>query len=295
MKQLFSILGLGLLLTACVPKQETIAVNPYRLSKGQAPWIIAHGGAKQLFPENTMLAFRGSAEIGVDALEMDVTMTKDEVLVTHHDLTIDRMSDGEGRVIDFTYEELLAYNFGHDFEDLQGNRPYESEAVPIAKLEEVITSFPDHPLMIELKDRGEDGKRAAVVLQAMIEEYALKDRVVVVAFSEEVLNYFQGITKGEILIGTSQEASEDFVFSGLSAMEFLHQPEAAVVAIPTSSAGINLASRRIINSAHRRNMAVQYWTINDKETMKSLLEKGADGLITDRPDLMREVLEEMGW
>ena len=67
------------------------------------------------------------------------------------------------------------------------------------------------------------------------------------------------------------------------------------MAIPTKNSGINLASKRVINSAHRRNMAVHYWTINDKEEMKHLVELGADGLITDRPDLMKEVLREMGF
>lgn len=287
------------LLQSCVPEQEAIEINPYQLTANKAPWIIAHGGSKHLFPENTMMAFQGSENIGVDALEMDVTMTKDEVLVTHHDLTIDRMSNGTGRVIDYTYEELLQFNFGHNFQDINGDFPYRTDTigipVNIGKLEDVFTTFNDKQLMVELKDRGEDGKRAAEVLKSMIEQFELQHNIVVVAFSEEVLSYFYEITNGEVLIGTSEEETKDFVFTGLSAMEFLYRPEATVVAIPTENSGINLATKRIINSAHRRNMAVHYWTINDKATMKELIELGADGLITDRPDLMQEVLEEMGF
>ena len=78
-------------------------------------------------------------------------------------------------------------------------------------------------------------------------------------------------------------------------MEFLYRPKASIIAIPTSNSGVNLASKRVIKSAHRRKMAVHYWTINDKEEMKKLIELGADGLITDRPDLMKEVLEELGF
>ncbi len=278
-----------------MPAQDAIETNPYRISKGDAPWIIGHGGAKQLFPENTMLAFRGAAQIGVDALEMDFCMTKDEILVTHHDLTIDRMSDGTGNLIDYTYDELLQFNFGEGFQDINGNYPYKEDTVAIGKLEEVFIEFSDKPLMVEIKNVGENGKRAAELLKALIEKHQIQDHIVVVAFSEEVLAYFYEITNGEILIGTSEEETKDFVFTGLSAMEFLYQPNASVVAIPTANSGISLASKRIINSAHRRNMAVHYWTINDKATMRDLIEKGADGLITDRPDLMKEVLVEMGF
>lgn len=284
-----------LIFSACVPEQQAIEVNPYEIGKGEKPWIIAHGGAKQLFPENTMVAFRGSADIGVDALEMDVTMTKDEVLVTHHDLTIDRMSNGTGSVVDFTYEELLQFNFAHTFEDIDGNNPYTNDTIVPAKLEDVFTEFQGYQFMVELKDRDENGKRAAKLLKDMIERFQLQNKIVVVAFSEATLSYFYEITNGEILIGTSEEETKDFVFTGLSAMEFLYRPEASVVAIPTENSGINLASKRVINSAHRRNMAVHYWTINDKATMKDLIELGADGLITDRPDLMQEVLEELGF
>src|SRR6056297_1293931 len=97
-------------LPSCVPEQDFLPENPYMIEEGGRPWVIAHGGAKQLWPENTMPAFEGSAQLGVDMLEIDMKITKDEVLVCHHDNTIDRMSDGEGELGDFTYEELLAFN-----------------------------------------------------------------------------------------------------------------------------------------------------------------------------------------
>ncbi len=293
MKKIVPLL-LALGLAACVPKQEAINVNPYVIGADK-PWIIAHGGSKALFPPNTMMAFQGSADLGVDALEMDITMTKDEVLVTHHDLTIDRLSDGAGLMRDYTYEELLEFNFGGSFQNLDGHYPYQNKPVRLTKLEDVFIRFGEMPLMVEIKDRAEDGKRAAEILKNFIKQYQLEDNIVVVAFSEEVLAYFYEITNGEILIGSSVEETKDFIFTGLSAMEFLYRPNASIIAIPTSNSGINLASKRVIQSAHRRKMAVHYWTINDKEEMKKLIELGADGLITDRPDLMAEVLRELGF
>ena len=283
------------LMMACVPKQEAVSINPYKVEKGDAPWIIAHGGAKKLYPGNRFLAFQSSAALGVDMLEMDVRMTKDGILLTHHDQDIDRMSNGTGNVIDYTYEDLLAFNFGYNFQDEKGNYPYRNDSIAPCKLSEVFSTFSHIPLMVELKDRGEDGQKAARILKDMISKYEIQDKIVVVAFDEAVLSYFQEITADKIQIGSSQEETKDFVITALSAMEYLYRPKATVVAIPSQNSGINLASERLINSAHRRNMAVHYWTINDPEEMKKLISLGADGLITDRPDIMKEVLVEMGY
>ncbi len=285
-----------LLLTSCVPEQKTVIDNPYLIEKGDAPWIIAHGGLKKMFPENTMTAFDGAVGLGVDALEMDITLTKDNQLVTHHDLTIDRMSDGSGNVRDYTHEELLGFNFGHGFRDLDGNLSYRDQFVEIGLLEHVMEKYGHlYPLMIEIKDKGEDGKLAGEILYSMIEDYSIMNSVIVFSFDKEVMDHFYEISNGEIVIGSSQEETEDFVFSGLSGMEYLYRPKASVVAIPLKAAGIPLDMKRIINSAHRRNMAVHYWTIDDPEVMKDLILKGVDGIMTDRADVMQEVLKELGF
>ena len=161
------------MLGACVPDQDIIEENPFIIKEGQSPWIIAHGGSKALWPENTLMAFKGSMNIGVDALEMDVNITKDGVLVCHHDATIDRMSDGEGNVADFTFEELQAFNFGEGFEDIDGNFPYQDDLVPVPSLESVIVEFPDIPLIIEIKNSGELGEQAAA-RQPLVQQLSLR-------------------------------------------------------------------------------------------------------------------------
>ncbi|MCI4668539.1 MAG: glycerophosphodiester phosphodiesterase [Bacteroidia bacterium] len=294
MKKYLIILIIGIS-SACVPQQKLAPSNPFLLEDGMRPWIIAHGGSKDLFPENTMIAFNGSVQIGIDALEIDLCMTKDEQIVCHHDLTIDRTSDGEGDLINYTFEELQEFNFGADFTDIDGMMPYKDSLVHIPLLQEVIESFPSMPLIIELKNRAENGKRAAEKLKDLLDNYDLKDRVIVASFSKEVLDHFAEITDNKYMVSGSEAEVEDFVFSGLSGVAFLYRPKSVAVQIPMSQAGINLSTRRIINSAHSRNMAVHYWTIDDKDDMKLLLDNGADGLITDRPDLMWEVLEEMGF
>ncbi|GAB4411296.1 MAG: glycerophosphodiester phosphodiesterase [Bacteroidia bacterium] len=283
------------LLSACVPGQPFTDTNPYRIAEGGRPWVIAHGGAKALFPENTLLAFEGAWAIGVDALEIDLQLTRDGVLICHHDDDIDGMSDGTGLLLDLDYADLAPYNFGHDFQALDGSYPYRDTLIPAPQLEEVLQRFPDAQFIVELKNRGESGRKAAEVLRNLIARYDLYDRIIVASFHDETLDYFREQTNDQVLLSSAESETEDFVFSGLSGMEFLYRPGAVAVQIPTSSAGINLASSRIVASAHRRDMAVHYWTINDKEEMRNLIGLGADGLITDRPDLMWEVLREMGF
>lgn len=282
-------------LMACVPKQPHFSLQPFRIANGERPWVIGHGGAKSLAPENTLLAFDTAMAIGVDMLEMDVCMTADEVLVTHHDETIDRMSDGTGRVIELTYASLLAFNFGDGFQALDGTFPYRNQAVPIPTLEQVLTRYPDVPFNIELKNQGANGLRAAERLWSLIQRLGLQDRVLVASFHDEVLAHFREISGFTVPTSGAESETEDLVFSGLSAHEYLVRPVAVAVQLPTSSAGIPLGTKRIVNSAHRRNMAVHYWTINDREEMRRLILLGADGLITDRPDLMQDLLREMGW
>jgi glycerophosphoryl diester phosphodiesterase len=85
------------------------------------------------------------------------------------------------------------------------------------------------------------------------------------------------------------------VITTKSGMTLFYKPDAMALQLPMESAGLNLTRKRIIKQAHKRKMAIHYWTINNKEDMKLLIENGADGLITDRPDLMNEVLNEMGF
>lgn len=295
MKNILKIIFPIFLITACVPEQKQIETNPYIIEKGAKPWIIAHGGAKKLFPENTMIAFQGAMAIGVDMLEMDVNITKDGVLITQHDLTIDGVTNGTGNVIDYTFEDLKQFNFGYNFQDLDGNFAYRNQQVEITKLESVMTTFPNTPMMVEIKNRETSGKAAAEELWRLIQLHNFQDKMMVVAFDDATLSYFQEISNNAVLISTSEAETKDFVFASLSAMDYVYSPEASAIAIPMENSGINLTSKRIIKAAHRRNMAVHYWTIDDKADMKLLIKNGADGLITDRPDLMHEVLVELGF
>lgn len=293
MKRSLSCIFTGILLLSCVPEQKIIEDNPFIIDEGKTPWIIAHGGSKALWPENTMMAFDGSMNIGVDALEMDVNLTKDGILVTHHDETIDRMSDGEGKVADYTYEELLQFNFGDGFVDTDGNTPYKNQNVPLAALEDVIIRYPSTPLIIEIKNSEELGEKAADELIRLIDAYQIQSHTIVASFSDDVIEYLSEETNNSLLVSAPSQQARRLVISTKSGFGLLHWPKSVAAQLPMESSGLNLAKKRIVKSAHRHNMAIHYWTINNKEDMELLIDLGADGLITDRPDLMKEVLKDL--
>ncbi|MGL4819883.1 MAG: glycerophosphodiester phosphodiesterase [Bacilli bacterium] len=264
--------------------------NHFQRKEDGQPLVIAHGGAKLLWPENTMVAFQESVRLGVDVLEMDVCLTRDDVLVPHHDSTIDRTSDGHGYVKDMTFSELQQFNFGDDFVDLSGNKPYKNEPVRISKLEDVFRAFPNMTYVVEIKDKGELGKRAADQLLSLLSTYELFDRTIVGSFHDEILTYVRS-KHPRVLTSTAEKETTSLVLSTYTGTSSIFSNRAPVaVQIPTSASGIPLDTGMLIGRLQKRNIAVHYWTVNDLNTMRQLIALGVDGIITDRPDLLIQLL-----
>ncbi|MDR3061957.1 MAG: glycerophosphodiester phosphodiesterase [Dysgonamonadaceae bacterium] len=268
----------------------------YIIEKGKAPLIIAHGGSKQLFPENTMMAFDGVDQFRPDVMEMDVVLTKDSVLITHHDPTIKRLSNGEGKVADYTYDELKQFNFGYNFKDTNGNYPYRDTIIPPAKLEEVLAKYGEkYQFCIEVKDYSPElGQRAARQLYRLLQKYSMEHRTLVACFEDDVLDYFRQITEGKIHVSSGKKQTKQFVILDMLFLGNFFTGKSSALQIPVKRDGFKLDKKSLITTAHRKNMAVHYWTINNEQEMKDLIDLGIDGIITDRPDLLIKVLKEKG-
>lgn len=269
--------------------------NPFLTETGKPSMVVAHRGGRGLYPENTLVAFDSAVILGVDVLEMDVALTKDSVLVTIHDETIDRTCDTTGKVIDYTYAELQAFNFGYNFETASGTFPYRANPVRIPRLEDIFAQHPNEFMVIEIKDGGETGKRAADKLMHFIRTYNMKEHVAAFSFSNEVMDYFHSINTDDVFTGAAINDGLSFVLGVRANPDTVLPIRVDVFAFPLDMFGIDLSSDTIIRAAHRHNAAIHYWTINDKDEMKTLIQKGADGIITDRPDLMQEALTELGY
>jgi glycerophosphoryl diester phosphodiesterase len=261
------------------------------------PLVIAHQGGELLAPSNTMTAFQQAVDLGVDVLEFDIHITKDGHLVTIHDPTVDRTTNGSGFVHELSLNEIQALDAGYHFEDLDGDFSYRGKGVYIPTLEEVFKSFPNMRMVIEIKDDNPSSKIKEISekLWGLIQKYNKENQVVVASFDQKILDQFNQISEGKVALSAGEEEIKKFVILKKLFLANLYRPSADAFQIPTKQSFINLASPSIMKEAQRRNVHIQYWTIDDKETMRSLLKDGANGIITNRPDLMLEVLEEMGY
>lgn len=267
-------------------------VNRFRAPAGRA-LIIAHAGGLGLRPENTSGAFSNAVALGCDLLELDVRLTADGHLVTHHDATVDRTSDGSGLVLTQTLAELRRLDFAHHFTPPEDLPPRPAEQAQIATVSELFERYPDLPLVIEIKDRAEAGRRAGLALAGLIERFGRQQTVLVASFDDATLDAFRASSLGRVPTSSAKESTRTAVILNRLGLDwFVSAPEAAL-AIPVASGGMRLDRPGLIRAAHRRNQAVHYWTINDPAEMRRLIALGADGIITDRPDVLKQVLAEL--
>lgn len=249
------------------------------------PLTIAHRGGAGLGPENTLSACQKSCQLGVDMLELDVRLTADGKLVTHHDATIDRMSDGCGPVAEKTADELRRYDFSAGFNEER------EEEEKIALLDEIMAEFKRARFTIEIKDGGPRGKEAVDELMNLLSRHDNRENVIVGSFHDEVLDYLSRNYPGQVAYSASQLEVGKFVILNLLRLGGLYGGDISALQIPTSFRGINLVRKRLIKAAHSMDIAVHYWTVNSPEKMKRLIELGVDGIITDRPDILIELLD----
>ncbi|MED4016634.1 glycerophosphodiester phosphodiesterase [Sutcliffiella cohnii] len=261
------------------------------------PLVIAHQGGEHLAPSNTIEAFANAVQLGVDVLETDIHITKDGHLVAIHDSTVDRTTDGLGFVEDFTLEELQQLDAGFYFQDLSGEYSFRDQGVYIPTLDELFGLFPDIRWEIEIKDDNPPERIDEIItkLWELIQKYGLQDRVLVASFDHNIIKAFQKETDGEVAVAGGRSEIKRFVILHKLFARNLFFSSVDAFQIPTENSGLNLTKERLIKDAGHVGVELHYWTINDKQEMRMLLERGASGIITDRPDLLLEVLEEMGY
>ncbi|MGB1656669.1 MAG: glycerophosphodiester phosphodiesterase [Longimicrobiales bacterium] len=248
-----------------------------------APMLVAHRGGGRLAPENTMTAFRAATdEWGADMLELDVRLSKDGVVMVIHDETVDRTTNGTGRVAEQTLAQLSELDAGYRFTDLDGASSYRGKGVTIPTLRQVLESFPDIWLNIEAKEA-----RVAGPLVELIRAFDAQHRVLVAAEVERNRVDARGY---EGPWGASR--THCFLFWLLHRLPggTRYTPKIDAFQVPERWKGHRVLTPRLIDEAHRRNIPVHVWTVDDPDDMRRLLSWGVDAIQTDRPDLLSEVL-----
>lgn len=263
--------------------------HPYYDVDTHRPLVIAHQGGDGIWPGETMLAFQNSVDLGVDVLEMDIHITSDGVLVLMHDETVDRTTDGTGEIEAMTLDELKTLDAGYDWTPDEGETyPYRGQDLTVATLEEVFAAFPGMCMTIEIKKTNTS---MAKPFCDLIREYDMQDKVLVASFHDERLKEFRSECP-EVATSSAKNETTVFVLLTKAFLGGFYSPKFYSLQVPEESGGITVMTQSFVRAAQARNLAVEPWTINDAETMRKFIAWGVDGIITDRPDIMMEVLAE---
>ncbi|MDV2580762.1 glycerophosphodiester phosphodiesterase [Alkalibacillus haloalkaliphilus] len=273
------------------------SVEPKAFFENDRPMVIAHQGGEHLKPSSTMAAFENAVELGVDVLETDLHISKDGYLINIHDPSVDRTTDGTGNVADLTLEELKQLDAGHYFKDEQGDHPYRGQGLELITVEEMFEAFPDERFILEIKDTNPSERNDEIIerLIMLIDRFDMQEQVLIASFDQDIIESIQGQDPHDLAVAGGRSEIRNFVVTHKIFLRNLYNPSVDAVLIPTNESGFDLTTNDVISGADRLGLHVSYWTINDRDEMKRLLEAGADSIITDRPDLTFEVLEELGY
>jgi glycerophosphoryl diester phosphodiesterase len=260
----------------------------------QYPLVIAHQGGDGVWPGDTMYAYENAVKIGADVLEMDAHITKDSQIVLMHDEKVDRTTDGTGLIEDLTLPELKQLDAAYKWSNDDGKTfPYRDQGIQVPTLEELFQKFPQMRYVIEIKLTQNPIDRP---LCDLIRQYGMQDNVVIASFHDEAMRNFRKSCP-EVATSAARGEVTKFVLLGKVFLSGLVAPQYQSIQPPydpKESRNIPIMTKRFIREAHAKNIAVEPWTVDDPQLMKQYIEWGVDGIMTDRPDVMIDVLKELG-
>jgi glycerophosphoryl diester phosphodiesterase len=226
--------------------------------------------------ENTLAAFRHAVQLGYDYLETDVHTTSDGYLLAFHDDVLDRVTDRMGAIADLTLAEVREARIGR------------RELIPT--FGELLDEFPDARFNIDLKSDG-----AVPALADFVAAHDAWDRVLVGSFNARRLRRFRALTHGRVATSAHplEVAAYRLLPSGRLA-NLVTRGRVAALQIPLRRGRLVIATRGLVRRAHAAGRHVHVWTVDEPDEMNALLDRGVDGLFTDRTDLLKTVLQQRG-
>ncbi|MCA9939492.1 MAG: glycerophosphodiester phosphodiesterase [Anaerolineales bacterium] len=253
------------------------------------PLVFAHQGGENLWPSNTMFAFDQAAALGVDVLDSDMHMTRDGVLVLMHDETVDRTTNGTGAIRDMTLAEIEQLDAGYNFSTDGGQTfPYRGQGLTVPTLEALFQAYPHMRFGIEIKQT--DPTPTAQRFCALIRQYEMEDQVLVSSFRQENMDAFRATCPEVATSATEGEVRLFYVLFRLGLSDTITPPYYSFQ-VPERSGNIHILTPAFVAAAQRRGLTVQPWTINEVEDMRRILALAVDGINTDNPDRLLDLLK----
>lgn len=247
----------------------------------RTPKIIAHRGGGGLWPENTLYAFEQAVALGVDIIEMDVRSSADGILVLMHDTSVERTTNGIGKVEQLTLAELQALDGAYHWSDDGGQTyRYRDQGITVPTITDVLSALPQTRMSLDLKTGQIE---VATTLCALIHEHEASERVLVFSLIQAVVQQFRTVCSRVATSASEQEATTFFALN-LAFLGPIYSPQFHALQVPEQHNGISVLTPGFVYAAHDRGLEVHAWTINEKIDMQRINEFGVDGIITDYPD-----------
>ena len=303
-----ALLGSGL---GAATAQTPLADNPWTERR---ILNIAHQGGEIEAPSNTLYALKTAKSKGAEVLEIDVHATADRELVVIHDDTVDRTTNGSGRVDSMTLEQIKQLDAAHWFvpdcgtchgepdsayalrgyatgeRKLNGRmKDYAPNDFTVPTLREVLETFPDDFVNIEIKSTAPQTAPYEKELAALLAEFGRTDDTIVVSFLDHAVEAFK-VHAPEVHTATATGETAAFWASAQGPLPGAPNPRYQALQVPMELNGIPVVTPEFVEKAHANGLAVHVWTINDRAQMEALVGMGVDGIMTDRPTLLEDVL-----
>jgi glycerophosphoryl diester phosphodiesterase len=227
------------------------------------------------------MAFEEALALGIHYVETDVHLTEDGVLVAHHDDTVDRTTNGIGRIADRTYADLARLDAGYRF-TFDGNHfPFRGEGLTIPTLADVFALSSRLRLNVELKPKGRHAVRR---LWEFVDQRGLHDRILVAAENDVQVRRFRRYSAARV--ATSAGRTEAFRFWAMTrlGLDRVHPVAFDALQVPVTYKGLTVIDKSFIRAAHRHGLQVHAWTIDEPSEMRRLLNLGVDGIMSDLPE-----------
>lgn len=249
--------------------------------------MFAHRGASGECPQNTIPAFKKALDDGADILEMDVRSTSEGDLVVFHDPKVDDATDGVGLVSEKTFDDLQEFTVEScKFPACGKADRCDKKDFKISKLEDVLQRFPDTPFNIEIKQYE---PRIEIPVVNLLEDMKHAEKTMIASQKRDIL---QEIRNSKSSVLTSFSIYESFKFFPRAWLSGLipYKPPGEALQI----CDLRKLTRGLVKAAHNAGIEVHVWTINEKDDMRRLLKMGVDGIMTDYPGRLTEVVRELG-
>ncbi|MEJ7810201.1 MAG: glycerophosphodiester phosphodiesterase [Gemmatimonadaceae bacterium] len=247
--------------------------------------VLGHRGAAGIAPENTIESFRAAVEQGVDAFEFDTHVTADGVPIVIHDPTLDRTTGGAGRVAALRLEQVQSADAGARF-TVDGGRsfPWRGRGLRVPTLAELVATFPDMPLVIELKTA-----RAQHAVKRVLAEHDAARRCILAASDSSALDTFR---ERPWTLGAATDDVARLRFPFLPARAATGSSYRALF-VPVRYYGIPVPTRRFVQAARRAGVPVHVWTVDSPDSARQLWRDGMSGIVSNFPARMRDVRDAL--